>query len=176
MGEKKRKERKGIKKKAQEGKESQLPRGVGVLEKEDIFVWWKDREEPHKVLDSKEEKGREGKESPKTTVKRNGFERSLTAPLSHWFLRSRNRRKDLWIFSGGNRNPILLNFLCVLCVFVLVSCLDSENTGWKTLAIFSAVRFEEGGATSGSTGLEKDEDCGVGTGRRFEASHWGFRV
>lgn len=49
--------------------------------------------------------------------------------------------------------------------------------GWKTLAIFSAVRFGDGGAPApGSTGLEEDVDCEVGTGRRFEASHWGFRV
>lgn len=67
------KERKGIKKKAQEGKESQLPRGVGVgvgvLDKEDIYIYLcgrkqqrKDREEEeHKVLDTEEERGKERK-------------------------------------------------------------------------------------------------------------------
>lgn len=44
--------------------------------------------------------------------------------------------------------------------------------GWKTLAI-----ARDGGApAAGSTGLEEDVDCEVGTGRRFEAAHWGFRV
>jgi hypothetical protein len=122
---------------------------------------------------------RKGKESPKETVKEEGgvFERSL----SH--CNSRNRRVERSVdFSGGNRNPIIILLEFLVCVVCFCRCFlfgFRESMGWKTLAIFSAVRFGEGGAafaSEGSAGLEEDVDCEVGTGRRFEASHWGFRV
>jgi hypothetical protein len=140
----------------------------------------KDREdEEHKVLDSEGERGRERKRIAERDCKEEGgvFERSL----SH--CNSRNRRVERSVdFSGGNRNPIIILLEFLVCVVCFCRCFlfgFRESMGWKTLAIFSAVRFGEGGAafaSEGSAGLEEDVDCEVGTGRRFEASHWGFRV
>jgi hypothetical protein len=53
--------------------------------------------------------------------------------LHFGFCEQRNRRRDLWISAEVTETLYLLQFIvCLLCVFVLVSCLDS---GKKSMAL-----------------------------------------
>jgi hypothetical protein len=67
--------------------------------------------------------------------KRKGFEciaLSLIV-LRFGFCEQRNRRRDLWISTEVTETLYLLQFIvCLLCVFVLVSCLDF---GKKSMAL-----------------------------------------